>query len=195
MVRITVAEQGRDKDLDILVNSNDEDVQRAILCHSRDNDLDLLIHSRYEEIRKEAANYCREKDLDVLIKDNNKDVSSYAKFKKIDLKAKREMFGDYHIDVLAYSDDQSIRQKANELIDRLRKEASKNSINEFKIREINAEIEEFEKECAENENNIEIDAPSDFVKHIEAVVEETKREQRALTEKQIKPFITQVEEH
>ena len=195
MVRITVAEQGRDKDLDMLVNSNDEDVQRVILCHSRDNDLDLLIHSRYEEIRKEAVNYCREKDLDVLIKDNNKDVSSYAKFKKNDLKTKREMFGDYHIDVLAYSDDQSIRQKANELINQLREEASKYPIKEFNIREINTKIEDFEKECAENENNIEIDASSDFVKHIEAVVEETKREQRALTEKQTKPFITQVEQH
>ena len=195
LVRITVAEQGRDKDLDILVNSNDEDVQRAVLCHSRDNDLDLLVHSRYEEIRKEAVSYCREKDLDVLVNDNSKDVSSRAKLKKFDLKTKREMFGNYHIDILAYNNDQNIRQKAHELIDRLREEVSKKSINEFEIREINAEIKDFEKECSENENNIEIDAPSDFVKHIEAVVEETKREQRALTEKQIKPFITQVEEH
>lgn len=105
------------------------------------------------------------------------------------------MFGNYHIDVLAYSDDQSIRQKANELINQLREEASKYPIKEFNIREINTKIEDFEKECAENENNIEIDASSDFVKHIEAVVEETKREQRALTEKQNKPFITQVEQH
>lgn len=178
-VKIAVAKHGRDKDLDILVNSNDEDVQRAVLCHSRDNDLDLLVHSRYEEIRKEAVSYCREKDLDVLVKDNNKDVSSYAKLKKIDLKTKREMFGNYHIDVLAYSDDQNIRQKAHELIDRLREEASKNSINEFKIREINAEIKSFEKECAENENNIEIDEPSDFMKHIDAVFEETKAESKA----------------
>lgn len=194
-VDIAVARYGRDKDLDILVNSDDEDVQRAVLCHSRDNDLDLLVHSRYEEIRKEAVSYCREKDLDVLVKDNSKDVSLRAKFKKFDLKTKREIFGNYHIDILAYNDDQNIRQKAHELIDRLREEVSKNSINEFEIREINAAIKDFEKECSENENNIEIDEPSDFMKHIEAVVEETKREQRALTEKQTKPFITQVEQH
>lgn len=89
--------------MDILVNSDDEDVQRAVLCHSRDNDLDLLVHSRYEEIRKEAVSYCREKDLDVLVKDNSKDVSLRAKFKKFDLKTKREIFGNYHIDILAYN--------------------------------------------------------------------------------------------
>ena len=193
-VDIAVARYGRDKDLDILVNSDDEDVQRAVLCHSRDNDLDLLVHSRYEEIRKEAVSYCREKDLDVLVKDNSKDVSLRAKFKKFDLKTKREMFGNYHIDILAYNDDQNIRQKAHELIDRLREEVSKNSINEFEIREINAAIKDFEKECSENENNIEIDEPSDFMKHINAVVEETKREQQATTER-IKPAIIQDNEH
>ena len=182
-VDIAVARYGRDKDLDILVNSDDEDVQRAVLCHSRDNDLDLLVHSRYEEIRKEAVSYCREKDLDVLVKDNSKDVSLCAKLKKFDLKTKREMFGNYYIDILAYNDDQNIRQKAHELIDRLREEVSKNSINEFKIREINAAIKDFEKECSENENIIEIDEPSDFMKHINAVVEEAKREQQAATEK------------
>ena len=193
-VDIAVARHGRDKDLDILVNSDDEDVQRAVLCHSRDNDLDLLVHSRYEEIRKEAVSYCREKDLDVLVKDNSKDVSLRAKFKKFDLKTKREMSGNYHIDILAYNDDQNIRQKAHELIDRLREEVSKNSINEFEIREINAAIKDFEKECSENENNIEIDEPSDFMKHINAVVEETKREQQATTER-IKPAIIQDNEH
>ena len=81
-----------------------------------------------------------------VILNNSKDVSLRAKFKKFDLKTKREMSGNYHIDILAYNDDQNIRQKAHELIDRLREEVSKNSINEFEIREINAAIKDFEKE-------------------------------------------------
>lgn len=41
----------------------------------------------------------------------------------------------------------------------------------------------------------EIDESSEFLDYVDSVVEETKQEQQTLSEKRIKPIITQGEEH
>lgn len=53
-VRAVVAEQGRDKDLDILVNDEEEDVRAAVAEMGRDKDLGKLVNDKDPDVRKAA---------------------------------------------------------------------------------------------------------------------------------------------
>ena len=68
-VRKAVAEVGRDQDLDILVNDKDWEVKVAVANHKRDKDLDILVNDEDRNVRMAVANQGREKDLDILVDD------------------------------------------------------------------------------------------------------------------------------
>ena len=72
-VRREVAKQGRDKDLDILVNDEDVDVRSAVAAQGRNQDLDILVNDEKYYVRGVVAELGRDQDLDVLV--NDKDIS------------------------------------------------------------------------------------------------------------------------
>lgn len=52
--RIKLAEEGKDQDLDVLVNDNHPWVRMAVLKHGRSQDLAVLVHDKVNYVRKAA---------------------------------------------------------------------------------------------------------------------------------------------
>lgn len=71
---------------------------------------------------------------------------------------------------------------------------NENNINEILNKRSNSELPTIDDLINQDNDKEEVDESSDFMKHINAVVEETKREQQATTER-IKPAIIQDNEH
>lgn len=61
VLRSKVIEQGRDKDLDILVNDENNDVLRAVAKIGRDKDLDKLVHDENKDVSQLASEKIAEK--------------------------------------------------------------------------------------------------------------------------------------
>lgn len=64
-----IADRGRDKDLDQLVNSEEDVVRVAVVKQGRDKDLDKLVSDESREVRITVAQQGRDKDLDKLVSD------------------------------------------------------------------------------------------------------------------------------
>ena len=55
----SVAEFGRDKDLDVLVNDTEYQVRVAVARRGRDKDLDILVNDEDPAVRKTVARHVR----------------------------------------------------------------------------------------------------------------------------------------
>lgn len=77
-VRVTVAEQKRGKDLDILVHDNDHRVRMTVVEQNRPQDLDILVNDSSHYVRMAVAEQGRQQDLDILIHDKDTYVRRVA---------------------------------------------------------------------------------------------------------------------
>ncbi|WP_288186830.1 HEAT repeat domain-containing protein [uncultured Sneathia sp.] len=74
--KMQLAKQGRDKDLDILVNDENGEVRYLVAKQGRDQDLDILVNDEDRYVRYKVARHGRDKDLDILVNDKDCDVLS-----------------------------------------------------------------------------------------------------------------------
>ena len=77
--KIELVREGKDDNLDILINDEDKFVRVEVARQRRDKDLDILVKDEDFEVRGTVAEQGRDKDLDILINDKEGFVNEKAK--------------------------------------------------------------------------------------------------------------------
>lgn len=95
--KIKLVQQGRNQDLDILVNDENGDVRYLVAEHGRDKDLDILVNDKDIFILGTLILYRRAKDIEIL-----KARIKNGEFNNIQSELEKRIFNDIKNKIQGY---------------------------------------------------------------------------------------------